>query len=48
MDILLAMTYFATVPSTPNPYRTLLLKLMEDASLKYLVGQLSSPILKPK
>ena len=30
--------------NTPKPYFTLLLKLMDDASSKYLVGQLISAI----
>lgn len=36
------------VARTPRPYFTLLVKLMEDASSKYLVGQLISPIRNPK
>jgi hypothetical protein len=39
---------FTDVARTPNPYLTLLLKLIDEASSKYLVGQLISPILKPK
>jgi len=31
----------------PNPYLTLREKLMDDASSKYLVGQLTSAIIKP-
>src|SRR6266850_8306318 len=31
----------------PKPYFTLRRKLMEEASLKYFVGQLTSPIVKP-
>jgi len=30
----------------PKPYFTLLLKFIEDASLKYFVGQVISPISK--
>jgi hypothetical protein len=30
------------VPKTPKPYFTLRLKLMEEASVKYFVGQLTS------
>src|SRR6185369_7248280 len=41
-----AILNWSAVPSTPKPYFTLLLKLIEDASGKYLVGQLTSPILK--
>lgn len=36
-------TYFIAVESTPIPYIMLLLKFIEEASLKYLVGQLISP-----
>lgn len=39
--------YFIETPSTPNPYMVLRFKLMEDASSKYLVGQVISPISKP-
>jgi hypothetical protein len=44
----LASTYFIDTPSTPNPYLTLCLKFVDEASAKYLVGQLISPILNPK
>jgi len=37
----------AVVFSTPNPYCTLRLKSIEDASSKYRVGQEISPIRKP-
>jgi hypothetical protein len=37
----------AVVFNTPIPYFTLHLKLIEEASLKYLVGQEISPIRKP-
>jgi hypothetical protein len=40
--------YFMAVDRTPNPYVMLLEKLMEEASSKYLVGQLISPIRNPK
>jgi hypothetical protein len=40
--------YFMAVAKTPNPYAVLLEKLMEEASSKYLVGQLISPIRNPK
>src|SRR5208337_4925373 len=42
----LCNTNFIVVASTPKPYFTLLRKFMDDASRKYFVGQLSSPILK--
>src|SRR5205823_1256315 len=35
------------VPRQPNPYRTLLRKLIDDASDKYLAGQVTSPIAHP-
>src|SRR5258708_14184963 len=35
------------VPRTPRPYSTLRLKLMDDASSKYFVGQEISPMRKP-
>ena len=44
----LCSIYLRVLEITPKPYFTLLLKFIEDASSKYLVGQLSSPILKPK
>src|ERR1035441_990724 len=42
----LCATKPAVVLRTPNPYFTLRLKLMEEASWKYLVGQEISPMLK--
>src|SRR5580700_3989456 len=36
------------VPTTPKPYTTLRQKLMEEDSSRYLVGQETSPMLKPK
>lgn len=33
--------------STPSPYLELLAKLIEDASLKYFVGQVTSAIGNP-
>ena len=41
-------TNFAEVDRTPRPYLTLLLKFIEEASSKYRVGQLISPILNLK
>lgn len=38
----------AAVASTPIPYRTLRGKLIDEASSKYRVGQLISPIRNPK
>jgi hypothetical protein len=35
---------FAAVPRQPNPYFTLRRKLIDEASLKYFVGQLISAI----
>ena len=43
----LCATKLTVVASTPSPYFTLRLKLIEDASSKYFVGQEISPILKP-
>ncbi len=45
MPIRLA-TKLKVVASTPNPYCTLRLKLIEEASSKYFVGQEISPMLK--
>ncbi len=39
---------FGDAAEDAEAYFTLLLKLIEDASLKYFVGQLSSPIVNPK
>jgi hypothetical protein len=44
----LSNKYFTDVAKTPRPYFTLLEKLMDEASLKYFVGQLISPIRNPK
>src|SRR4051812_11454839 len=38
---------FKPVDRQPKPYFTLRRKLIDDASLKYLVGQLTSPIVNP-
>ena len=38
---------FIPTDRQPKPYFTLRLKLIEDASSKYFVGQLTSPIVKP-
>jgi hypothetical protein len=43
----LVRKYRIETRSTPKPYFRLLLKLMLDASTKYLVGQVISAILKP-
>ncbi len=47
MRPILCATKRAVVARTPKPYSTLRLKLMEEASSKYLVGQEISPMLKP-
>src|SRR5271169_1291809 len=44
---ILASRYCMPTFRQPKPYFTLRRKLIEDASLKYLVGQLTSPIVKP-
>src|ERR1700722_18832036 len=41
------MAKLIVVASTPKPYFTLRRKLIDDASLKYLVGQETSPMRKP-
>jgi hypothetical protein len=41
---ILCIRNFKDVLSTPSPYFTLRLKLIEDASAKYFVGQEISPI----
>src|ERR1017187_10886117 len=43
----LCATKETVVLSTPSPYSTLRLKLMDEASLKYFVGQEISPMRKP-
>src|SRR6266481_8096188 len=44
---ILASRYLKPVPRQPNPYLILRLRLIEDASGKYFVGQLTSPIVNP-
>src|SRR5882757_5494189 len=44
---ILASRNFRPTPRQPKPYFTLRWKLMEEASLKYFVGQLTSPMVKP-
>jgi hypothetical protein len=36
------------VPPFPRPYWILRLRLIEDASVKYFVGQLTSAIVQPR
>jgi hypothetical protein len=43
----LVRKYKTDTDKTPIPYLALLLKLMDDASLKYFVGQVISAISKP-